>query len=303
MGVKQQIPSSTNAPKSMQFAKLRGLDCSTSPFEVATSRAVDMRNIINDDGINHKRQGWTENTEFLKNVARFSNDGTLVNAYDLGNDNLLLAFTNAFIIVNEKGDETNRFNYPIPTVSKVKFIKIDNRKLLIFYEDAYGNENSLTFETYLKIILQEEKYVPTTTISINPDSEKDATRESFEEPSLVSNKRKNKLLGNKAMQLTIQYEGENNIFLGDVKLTNPSGQSLIGRFDGGDSLKKVTAVLLKNKYDLDIKFLDGAASVIYIKKTVEKTNETTGIIKEEVVEEVITSINLTEDTTIYVKEA
>ena len=299
MGVKQQIPSSTNAPKSMQFAKLRGLDCSTSPFEVSPTRAVNMRNIINDDGINHKRQGWTENTTFLKNVARFSQNGVLVNAYDLGNDNLLLAFTDVFTIVNKNGDETHKFNYPIPNVSKVKFVKIDNRKLLIFYQDAEGNENSLTFETYAKIILQEEKYVPTTTISINPDSEKDATRESFEEPSLVSNKRKNKLLGNKAMQLTIKYDGETDDRLGDIKITSQDGKSLIGSF----TYSKVTAVLLKGTYNLDIKDFYGSNRVIYIKKTVEKTNETTGIIKEEVVEEVITSINLIEDTTIYVKEA
>ena len=66
MAVKQTIPSNTNQTKSLTFSKLRGVDYSSSPFEVSTSRAVHMKNMINEDGVNHKRPGWSENNEHSK---------------------------------------------------------------------------------------------------------------------------------------------------------------------------------------------------------------------------------------------
>ena len=59
MGVKQNVPNNANETKSMKFSKLRGVDYSSSPFEVSTSRAVHSKNMINEDGVNHKRKGWT----------------------------------------------------------------------------------------------------------------------------------------------------------------------------------------------------------------------------------------------------
>ena len=63
MAVKQTIPSNTNQTKSLTFSKLRGVDYSSSPFEVSTSRAVHVKNMINEDGVNHKRPGWTNDNK------------------------------------------------------------------------------------------------------------------------------------------------------------------------------------------------------------------------------------------------
>lgn len=305
MAVKQQIPSSTNAPKTMQFAKLKGVDYSTSPFEVNPSRAVDMRNIINDDGINHKRPGWTENTEFLRKVSRFQFGDKLLNAFDLNNGNLMLAFPGQLVIVDSDFKEVKSFLVtPMNNKSKTRFVRIDNRKILIFYTIETGEENFIYFDTYLNEF-SEYDYIPTTTISINPDSQKESSKASLEEPSLISNKRKNKILsGDKAPRITIEYAGENaGEYLNKVKLTGTSGNSLMGYFDASKAYKKITAVMLEDVYELDITLLLSTSSLIYIKKKVEKVDETTGITKEEVIEEVITSIDLTEDTTIYIKEA
>jgi hypothetical protein len=85
MGVRQQIPSSTGQPRQMGFAKLRGVDYSTSPFEVNPSRAVDMRNIINDDGINHKRPGWSENTKINQKLATEFYGQNVIGVFKEGN--------------------------------------------------------------------------------------------------------------------------------------------------------------------------------------------------------------------------
>ena len=66
MGVKQNVPNNANETKSMKFSKLRGVDYSSSPFEVSTSRAVHSKNMINEDGVNHKRKGWTTDLRMLK---------------------------------------------------------------------------------------------------------------------------------------------------------------------------------------------------------------------------------------------
>lgn len=305
MGVKQQIPSSTNAPKSMSFAKLRGLDCSTSPFEVSPTRAVDMRNIINDDGINHKRQGWTENNEFLRKIKRIHQGEKMLNAFDLNNGNLMIVYPGVLSIVNSNFEEVKSFVVnQISENSQINFVKIDNTKMLIFYTIDTGTEYFIYFDTYLNEF-SEYNYIPTTTISINPDSEKEAIRASLEEPSLISNKRKNRLLsGDKAIRLTIQYDGTNESeYLNKVSIKGANYKNLTGNFDARQAYKKINAVLLQGKYDLDITLLLSSSSVIYIKKTIKTDDETAGTTKEEIVEEAITSINLTDDTTIYIKEA
>ena len=72
MAVRQTVVSDTNSPKTLTFNKLRGVDYSSSPFEVNTSRATSMKNMINEDGVNHKRNGWTEDTEINKMISEMN---------------------------------------------------------------------------------------------------------------------------------------------------------------------------------------------------------------------------------------
>ena len=280
MGVKQTIPSSTNAPKTLNFAKLRGLDCSTSPFEVSTSRAVDMKNIINEDGINHKRPGWKEFSVFV-------DGGKVSHAFDAGNGKRLLAGNNAIIVTDSDWKGIKIFSGYDTT--NVIFRKLSDNKILInFTKDSSYEYYVLDME---KLEIEQIKYTPTTTISINDDSVA-STRKSFEEPSLITNKRINKIISNdKAHRLTVQYEGTNEYeFINRLTFTNNKLQSISWEREPLQTqpLSK-TAVLLEDVYTFDIKLKLADSCIVY-----KKTDDG---------EEAITSIDLKEDTIIYVKEA
>ena len=72
MAVRQTVVSDTNSPKTLTFNKLRGVDYSSSPFEVTPSRATSMKNMINKDGVNHKRNGWSEDLEINKKILEMN---------------------------------------------------------------------------------------------------------------------------------------------------------------------------------------------------------------------------------------
>jgi hypothetical protein len=328
MAVRQQIPSSTGQPRQMGFAKLRGVDFSTSPFEVDGSRAVDMKNMINDDGVNHKRQGWTENNELVEKTRRVTHtNGEILNACDIGNNRILLVFVGKVVVIRLT-DETVLLNEYLGAVTseyEVKFFKINVNKIVIAFIDkkvdsSFTKTLDCSGAGFVKFVNNE--YIPTTTISINADSEKTSTRDSFEEPSLILNKRKNSLLSSdKLPKLTIVYDGEvEDEYLGTMTLTNTSSnKSLKGYFDAAQSYKQVTASLIKGTYNLEIGLLKSTTTSVRIEQDVEVTKETevtkkdpdTGEDIKQIITEVvketqkvpITSVELKEDTTIFVKEA
>jgi hypothetical protein len=285
MGVKQQIPSSTNAPKSMQFAKLRGVDFSTSPYEVSNTRAVDMKNMINDDGVNHKRKGWTENTKLLQKLGLYGQD--IVGIYQIDSSRYIVVQNWWMTIINENGEKL--FQKSILETLSSNFVKLDVDKILIIYDGGtYKNFDVMTFndKNYLYYKFSNFDYAPMTTISINADSEETATRQSFEEPSLTSMNKRNSILSNdKTSRLTIQYNGEKEEYISYVSIEHKkTGKKLLRGFGIGN--REVTAILLNSKYSLSVNLLYSDNSKL--------TNEAG---------EEVSEIDLKEDTTLYVKEA
>ena len=294
MGVKQQTPSSTNAPKTMQFAKLKGVDYSTSPFEVNPSRAVDMRNIINDYGINHKRPGWTENTEFLKKLGGYGEK--IIGLYQIDDSRYIVGYSDRVAIFSKDGEYLHG-KAADTTILSIDFHRLDKNRILILSDlGAFKGIDILSLTRdgyeYLKF-----DYTPTTTISINADSVA-STRKSFEEASLTTDKRKNKIISNdKAIRVRVEYAGTDDYqLLQKVTFTNKKGQSVVWEdLDAFATYTNVTAVLLEDNYDISVTLKKGSVdSVIFIKKKDENGKDT---------EETITSIDLTEDITIYAKEA
>ena len=56
--------SSQSNQKTFQLGQLKGVDISSSPLNVKSTRASSMVNMINRDGINHKRNGWKDTITF-----------------------------------------------------------------------------------------------------------------------------------------------------------------------------------------------------------------------------------------------
>ena len=56
------------------LSDFKGVDFSSSPFRVSQSRATDMRNLINEYGVNHKRHGWRE----IRNFKPYDGEGSYV---------------------------------------------------------------------------------------------------------------------------------------------------------------------------------------------------------------------------------
>lgn len=205
MAVRQTVVSSTNSPKTLTFNKLSGVDYSSSPFEVNTSRATSMKNMINEDGVNHKRHGWSEDLEINKTI----NEKNITNIKGI-------------YIPNNKSD---KLKYIIATDSKIySFMNVggyytfdvnkndseyivnfvaNKNKIIMFYPSAiYAFDlDSSKYEDYTK----GDSYVPTTTISINPISSEDSTRKSFEYANLLNARRKNTLIGAKESEFNILY--------------------------------------------------------------------------------------------------
>ena len=46
--------------RTLQLSNFRGVDFSSSPLSVRSDRASNMRNFINEYGVNKKRNGWNE---------------------------------------------------------------------------------------------------------------------------------------------------------------------------------------------------------------------------------------------------
>ena len=202
MAVRQTVVSDTNSPKTLTFNKLRGVDYSSSPFEVSTSRATSMKNMINEDGVNHKRHGWSEDLEINKKISEMNivnikgiyispNKDTKLK-YVIATDSKIYSFINSgsyYTLNLTKND----------SAYTVKFITNKN-KVVIFYPNAIYlfNLDSLKYEN-------SNKYVPTTTISINAISDQESTRKNFEDANLLTAERKNTLIGKKESDFNVIY--------------------------------------------------------------------------------------------------
>lgn len=169
----------------------RGMDTSNSPYDVKKNRAVEMNNIISVDGVNHKRNGFIERAKLsgrINGIWRYDENGTevfIVHAgtkiyrVTLGENSLL---SNAAVIFNGAEDIKS-------------WGLIDANVLYILAGDylAYGYvEKSKKYEL-VSIFGSDYAYIPTTTVSIDPEGAADKTRSDFEPANILTRKRKNTL--------------------------------------------------------------------------------------------------------------
>lgn len=177
--------------RAYEIDSFRGLDTSNSPYDVQKNRAVEMNNLISIDGVNHKRKGFIERVKLdgrINGIWRYNENGTeifIVHAgtkiyrVKLGENSLLSTSTEIYS----------------GAVDSKSWGLVDAEVLYILAGDylAYGYIEKTNKYELVPIANSEYAYIPTTTVSIDPEGAVDKTRSDFEPANLLNSKRKNTL--------------------------------------------------------------------------------------------------------------
>lgn len=186
--------------RAYEIDSFRGLDTSNSPYDVQKNRAVEMNNLISIDGVNHKRKGFLERAKLdgkINGIWRYNENGTEVFIVHAG--------TKIYRVkIGENSLLSNATEIYSGAVDSKSWGLVDADVLYILAGDylAYGYIEKTKKYELVPIANSEYAYIPTTTVSIDPEGAVDKTRSDFEAANLLNSKRKNTL------QLT---NGENTL--------------------------------------------------------------------------------------------
>lgn len=212
MGIRVSTSVSLKERKSLQLGDFRGVDFSSSPLRVATSRATDMKNFISEYGVNRKRNGWNE---LIRIKDSEGNDLKINGIFNYQNGSVKKTIVHAgkkFFVLNYNADSKEYYTTDITnssTYSDAAVISsyIKDQRSQCFISKArlyiigcgdflvYGTWDGTNYELR-RVFNNEDTYIPTTTISIDNDSVTDDTnRATLDDINLLTNKRINQLLG------------------------------------------------------------------------------------------------------------
>ncbi len=232
--------------RTLSLGNFKGVDFSSSPLNVRNDRASSMRNFINEYGVNKKRNGWNE---------RFCIEGQKINGifeyvHGMRRELLVHAGAGFYRILYSNG----QYSAPEKIAEGLK----DQRSQAFFNKGrmyitgcgdflVYGTwDNGGSYELR-RVFDNEDTYIPTTTISIDPDGDEDPVRKSLDAVNCLSTKRKNQLLG-RAFKPAVEGKEEVKNEDGSVKTpaveAQPAEESLTWTLD----TKKIddgTAVQIK----------------------------------------------------------
>lgn len=196
----------TSKPRdSLVLSDFRGVDFSSSPFHVGKSRATNMRNLINEYGVNHKRRGWAEIKDFK---PYDSDESCAVNGiflYNHGAHSVMLCHVGQRLYRIDRVSDSGRITdyecisdgYTLIDEKSQAFCS-GGRLYIIGAGDylVYGTWDEGESYELRRVYGDRDTYVPTTTISIDNDSNvADTARATLEQVNLLTPYRKNKLLG------------------------------------------------------------------------------------------------------------
>lgn len=187
----------------------KGVDFSSSPLRVRSNRASNMRNFINEYGANKKRNGWNE----LFHIEDAEGNAQPINGifqYVKGTHRDLLVHAGKRIYrITRSG---NDYTYTDITLSstyapaKVDPSLLTNTRSQAFFNKGkyyivgcgdylvYGSWKDDVYELR-RVANNEDTYIPTTTISIDDDSNETDIRSTLDSVNLLSARRINQLLG------------------------------------------------------------------------------------------------------------
>ena len=193
--------------RSYTIEKMRGVDCSSSPVNVSDNRASYMRNMIYRDGVNRKRYGWNEIAGFTSADGRSLRINGIFDYVDISS-------RKKYIVVHA-GTEFYKCSIDMTECQLIKVdsdVKVIDTKSQAFYKEGIlwivGCGDLLIYNgtRILRAENSEYAYIPTTT-SLILSREKGGAANSYEGVNLLNKRRKNRLIGAKAIQSTYELDG------------------------------------------------------------------------------------------------
>lgn len=191
--------------KRLVLSDFKGVDFSSSPFRVSPNRATEMKNLINEYGVNHKRHGWREIRDFKPygSEESFAVNGVFEYRHGERKELLIHAGNRMFRLNASDGVSDSLTEYECISGDMVL---VDARSQAFYSRGrlyivgcgdylAYGSWDGETYELR-RVYGDTDTYIPTTTISIDNDShEADTARATLDKVNLLTPYRKNQLLG------------------------------------------------------------------------------------------------------------
>lgn len=189
-----RVTASNKKPvQRLELSKFRGIDTSNTLLTVSPYRSTNLVNFINRNGINEKRNGYTQESKFdaqIDGIFEFTLSGT---AYKI-------VFAGGKFYFNGVDITTSATVNPLGTLTATRpsmFI-YGNRAYFIGMGDfaVFGEwidgENTLT--EIRRVVDNVDTYIPTTTINILESTQTDI-REILDDINILSTYRINRLLG------------------------------------------------------------------------------------------------------------
>lgn len=202
--------------KRLVLEDFRGVDFSSSPMNVNPKRATQMLNMINEYGVNKKRNGWREEFRILDgNDKPLSINGIFVYRISDTLRHILIHAGNRFYrIIDSSGSYSDPEDITTAghQASGIHPADVDDAKLLDQRSQAFFSNQKCyiigcgDFLVYGKwrngqyglrrVYCNEDTYIPTTTISIDDDTvTSDEVRSTLDDINYLTPRRKNTLVG------------------------------------------------------------------------------------------------------------
>lgn len=161
---------------------LRGVDLSSSPFDVSSNRAVDMRNLIKENGVTQKRKGWRQNfavgNESILGLYHYKN----------GSYESLIVVTSSGVYSTdiESGELKSSYTYKNGKKAKRAEFFFSNGVCYIITGIDFISYKESDESLEIKRVFDADPYVPITSVSYGKNE-----IWAFESVNLLTNKRKN----------------------------------------------------------------------------------------------------------------
>lgn len=189
--------------KTLYMSDFMGVDY-TSNTNIPIQRAAEMRNFINEYGVNHKRKGWRQ----IATVSSEINGIFEYHTTDGHNEIIVHSGKSFYSMIKSNGIEEYELkristdDIEARTISQRSQVFCNRNKMYIIGCGdylVYGRWSNGEYELR-RVVDNEDTYIPTTTISIRDNEYIDKTpggdqRTILQQINLLSNKRINELIG------------------------------------------------------------------------------------------------------------
>lgn len=206
---------STKERKTITLSNFRGVDLSSSKYNVQTNRATKMRNLINQNGVNQKRKGWNQVYK-IENADRIGQGIKMLYRYTFEDQDYFLVYAGKkFYKVEDNGKITDitlsGYDHDsvlvppsAPNIVNEEYLIDEKCQVFMNNGKAYivGCGDYLVYGKWKdgyyalrRVENNEDTYIPTTTISIDANGTKDPARSSLDDENILSPYRYNTCVG------------------------------------------------------------------------------------------------------------